>query len=313
MPAKHDQDTTPGVRLLRLFRKLMLDGRKHFQLDLAQEFNCSPQSIIRMTGEIEAVVGSHLESGLEHRKRWYRIPTISRSRLGLEFEELRYLSICRDLAGNTLPQQIRDRVDESIFNLSLLMADQAYAERASVQKPQFSFYSKGRIDYSKHFIWIEKLLQAGEEKVLCLVRYLALGKKAVKEHRFAMGRMVAMNNALYAIGATTTDDLTAMKQPTNLAVHRILDVTLTDKPVTFDMPEADVSAFGLPWHEPKEYRIRFKAGKAAEYVKERIWAERQTLKEFEDGSLELAITTRSDVELMAWVRSFGEDAWFALP
>jgi hypothetical protein len=308
MPAKHDPDATPGVKLLRLFRKLMLDGRRHFQLDLAQEFNCSPQTIIRMTGEIEAVVGSHLESGLEHRKRWYRISTISRSRLGLEFEELRYLSICRDLAGNTLPQQVRDRVDESIFNLSLLMADQAYAERAQVQKPQFSFYSKGRIDYGRHFTWIEKLLQAGEQKVLCLVRYQALGKQEAKEHRFAMGRMVAMNNALYAIGATAADDLKSMKQPTNLAVHRILDVTLTDKPVTFDLPDDDMSAFGLPWHEPREYCIRFKPGKAAEYVKERIWADRQKLQELDDGGLELVVVTRSDVELQAWVRSFGEDA-----
>ena len=32
-----------------------------------------------------------------------------------------------------------------------------------------NFFSKGRIGYSKHFSWIEKLLQVGEQKILCLV------------------------------------------------------------------------------------------------------------------------------------------------
>ena len=28
MPGKYDQDSTPGVRLLRLFRQLLADGRR---------------------------------------------------------------------------------------------------------------------------------------------------------------------------------------------------------------------------------------------------------------------------------------------
>jgi hypothetical protein len=308
MPPKMDQDTTPGVRLLRLFRKLMLDGRKHFQLDLADEFQCSPQSIIRMTGEIEAVVGASLESGLEHRKRWYRIKTLSRSRLGLDFEELRYLSVCRDLASPTLPQQVRTRIDDTIFNLSVLMADTEFAEREKAQKPQFAFFSKGRIDYSPFYEYIEKLLEAAEKNCICLVQYRASGKQVAKEHRFAMGRMASMNNALYALGASVTDDLTSMKHPTNFAVHRILDVTLTDKNISFEIPATDFATFGLPWHEPRTFHIRFAPGKAADYVRERIWAENQEIRELKGGGLELKITTRSEPELFAWMRSFGEEA-----
>ena len=158
VPPKKDQDSTPGVKLLRMFRKLMLDGRRHFQVDLADELQCSSQTVIR------------LESGLESRRRWYQIRTISRSCLGLDFEELRYLSVCRDLARQTLPEQIRNRVDDTIFNLSLLMADQGYADREQVQKRRFSFFSKGKIDYTPHFTNIEKLLQAAEEQRVCLIR-----------------------------------------------------------------------------------------------------------------------------------------------
>jgi hypothetical protein len=291
-----------------MFRKIMLDGRRHFQVDLADEFQCSPQTIIRMAGEIESVVGDSLEFGLEQRKRWYRIKSVSRSRLGLDFEELRYLSICRDLAADMLPKQVRERVDESIFNMSMLLADQAYAHREKAQKSQFLFFSKGKIDYTPYFEYIEKLLQASDENCFCLVRYRASGQKNFREHKFAMGRMVAMNNALYATGAIGTEDLADIKHFTNLAVHRIQDVTLTDKQVSFKIPEAAPDTFGLPWHEPKTFHILFKPGKAVDYVKERIWAEEQSMNERGDGSLELTITTRSEPELLAWARSFGDEA-----
>ena len=308
MPSKMDQDTTPGIKLLRLFRKLMLDGRRHFQAELAQEFQCSPQTIIRLVGEIETVVGASLESGLDNRRRWYQIRTINRSRLGLDFEELRYLSVCRDLAVATLPEQIRERVDTTIFNLSMLLADQDYAKREHVQQARFSFFSKGRIDYTPHFECLERLLQAAEERRICLVQYKAGGQSAFREHRFVPGKIVCMSGALYVLGATLQDDMRTLRHFTNLAIHRIHDVTLTDRRSAIDLPEADAKAFGLPWHDPKTFHIRFKPGKAADYVRERLWADEQHLEEHDDGGLTLSLTTRSEPELLAWVRSFGDEA-----
>jgi hypothetical protein len=298
------------VKLLRMFRKLMLDGRRHFQLDLADEFQCSSQTIIRLAGEIESVIGASLESGLETRRRWYQIKTISRSRLGLDFEELRYLSVCRDLAATTLPGQVRKRVDDTIFNLSVLMADRGFAERAKAQKTQLTFFSKGYIDYTPHFAHIEKLLQASEERLICLVRYKAAGKNEDKEHRFAPGRIVSMNGALYVLGAGVTENFREIRHLTNMAIHRITDLTLTERKFTFVLPEIESNTFGLPWHEPKTFCIRFKAGKAADYVRERIWADEQTLEDTKDGGVLLELTTRSEPEVMAWIRSFGDEANF---
>lgn len=310
LPVMHklDMDSTTGAKLLRLFQKLMLDGRRHYQADLATFLNCSKQTVMRLIAEIEGVIGASLETGLDRHRRWYQIKTISRNRLGLDFEELRYLSICRDLAAPYLPEQVQKRVDESISSFSMLMADQAFAEREKAQKRQFSFFSKGRIDYSPHFDHIERLVHAAEEKRICLVLYKAAGKSKAKEHRFAPNRIVSMNNALYALGAGVTEDFKKMRHLTNLAIHRIKDVILTDKLVPFAIPDADLGMFGLPWHEPRTFRIRFTPGKASDYVRERIWADQQKLEELEDGGVLLELTTRSEPEVMAWVRSFGEDA-----
>ncbi len=308
MQLKRDTDASTATKTLRLYQKLLLDGRRHFQTDLAEYLNCSVQTVMRLIAEIEGVIGACLVTGLERHRRWYQIRSVSRNMLGLDFEELRYLSICRDLAAPYLPEQIKKRVDASIFNLSLLMADTAYTEREKVQKPQFVFHSKGWIDYSPHFKHLESLVKGAEKKRICLVRYKAAGSPQGKEHRFAPHRIVSMNNALYALGADVVDDFKSLRHFTNLAVHRIEDVTLTDKPILFDIPDSDSGMFGLPWHEPRTFRIRFKPGRVSDYVRERMWADTQKFHEQEDGGVLLELTTRSEPELTAWVRSFGEDA-----
>lgn len=305
---KHD-GASKGNKLLRLFHLLMLDGRRHFQQDLQEYLNSSKQTVLRLIDEIGGVIGVNLTSGLENRKRWYQIRPQTRSSFGLEFEELRYLSICLDLAAPYLTEQVRERIDKSIFNFSVLMSGTAYADRDKVQGTQFIFYNKDHIDYTPHFEHINRLVKAKEEKLICLVSYKSTGAVRAREYRFAPEQIVCMNNALCVLGATVTEDFQSMRHLINLAIHRIKDVALTDKPILFKM-SSDKNLFGLPWHEPRSYRIHFKAGKAANYVRERIWSDSQRLIDLESGDLLLEIATRSESELTAWVRSFGEEATF---
>jgi len=307
MPHKLNADKTAGQKLLEMFRQLMVDGRRHFQIELAGEYGCSPQTIGRMAAEIESVIGPNLESGLEGRKRYYQIRSLRRRMLPLEYEELRYLSICRDLAAPVLPENVAKRIDDTLLNLSLLMADQDYANREKVQKGQVSFFRKGHIDYSPHKEVIDRLLQAIEERRVSIVHYKAAGQEAAREHRVVPASLVSQNSALYLLGAIVTPQ-NEFKNLTNLAVHRIREVDLTDKKSDLPLPKADPGAFGLPWHEPRKVRIEFKAGKAADYVRERIWSTEQKIKNRPDGGIVLEMMSQSDEELMSFVRSFGENA-----
>lgn len=303
-----DSDASTAQKALRLYQKLLLDGRRHFQSDLAQYLSCSPQTVMRIIAEIEGLIGASLVTGLEKHKRWYQIRSISRNRLGLEFEELRYLAICRDLATPYLSEDVKARVDQSIFNFSMLMADQEYAEREKAQKRHVGYITKGWIDYTPYFDFLEKLVFAMDERRICLVRYTSLSSRTCKEHRFAPGRIVAMNNALYAIGVGVTEDFKQIRFLISLAIHRIKEVTLTDQRWKFEIPQEPIGMFGLPWHEPRKFRIHFKTGKAGAYVRERIWSEKQKIKKQPDGSLILEMESRSTPEVEAWVRSFGEEA-----
>lgn len=304
--AKAKTSDSHGIKLLRLFQKLMLEGRRHYQNDLAEYLECSPQTIGRLITEIEETVGTGLEIGTDNRRRYYQLKSLaSRRTLGLEFEELRYLAICHDLAAPHLPDQIAERVEKTIFALSTLMADPDYARREDTQKHQIGFKPKGYIDYTTHFSLIEKLIDSTHTKSVCLVEYKTTAQKDSKIYYYAPGKIVSMNGALYVQGYQVSKGYSEQKRPTTFAVHRIVDVTKTDKLFSFDSTVDDAGSFGMKWHEPKKIRIKF-ATEAADYVRERMWSEDQKIEELEDGGLILEVTTVSEREIMAWVWSFGD-------
>ena len=267
MPSKLDPDARTGDKLLRLFRKLLFDNRRHFQQDLARELNCSPQTVIRLMEQIESAVGIALEMGTEQRRRWYRLNPGEKGHLGLDFEELRFLTLCRRMAGGILPEQTLQRVDRTI----------------------------------------ERLVQAARCQTVCRIRYKAVGKAEPRIHRFIPVRMAAMNNALYVLGGQLGEEGLEVEHPCTLAVHRIQNVELTGDHVRYSRDDDEHGGFGLPWHEPRTFHIRVSPN-AADYVRERIWATNQQIEDCEDGGLILTLTTRSEPELRAWVRSFGDAA-----
>ena len=71
--AKFDEDSTFGSKLLKLFRILLADQRKHYLKDLKESLNCSSQTVLRLMSEIERELGSNLEMGKNGRLRWYRL------------------------------------------------------------------------------------------------------------------------------------------------------------------------------------------------------------------------------------------------
>ncbi len=247
MQPKLDADANTAEKTLRLFHKLMLDGRRHFQTDLAEYLNCSKQTVMRLIMAIERVAGSCLVTGLEKHRRWYQLRSLTRNRLGLDFEELRYLSICRDLASPYLSKPVQERVDQSIFNMSMLMAEQDLTGKEQQRiKERVGCCLKGRIDYTPYFGFLDKLVQGADEKRICLVRYKSPTSRIIKEHRFAPKRIASMNNALYALGANVREDGDEIRFLMSLAIHRIKDVVLTENIWNFEIPSADMGLFGLP-------------------------------------------------------------------
>lgn len=310
MPQKKSS-LTSGSKLLKLFRKLLTDPKKHFLSDLSNYLNCSSQSVIRMIGEIEQEFDNRLEQGFEHKRRWYRFKAINANSLGLDVEEVRYLSICRDLADPFLSDEIKDRIDKRILSMAIeLIGENRTYENGVGQliEPEYSFFMKGKIDYSKSSNVIKQLEAAIKKNTIVNVDYFSVNSGSEKSINFIPLKIICNNSAIYIIGCRLNDnyDLVESKK-ISLAVHRIKDVFLTDKTFKVQSLPNELMDFGLPWESSlTEFLIRFKAGRVIDYIKERIWAKDQKIRLLPNGDLELSFKTKSVPEVYAWCRSFGD-------
>ena len=126
----------------------------------------------------------------------------------------------------------------------------------------------------------------------------------VRTHRYAAGRILAMSGTLYVQGYGMAEGSLLKDRPTTFSLHRISEVIPTGEYFRFDAADDDARRFGLNWHEPKRIQVHIEP-KAADYVRDRIWSDDQTIEERPDGGIVLGVTTTSEKELNAWVWSFG--------
>lgn len=306
MPRKQN-DASYGYKILDLFITLMISGEKYYLTDLASKYDCSKGTILKLIRDIENVIGNNLVRGKTKNRCWYHINSFNnRQTFALEFEELRFLHLYKDLAKKMLPTKAAERIDSTLMNLSCLLNDKDYVKRHSAQQQQVWFSAKGYIDYSNHQKQISTLLTAIDDQKYCYVTYKPAGK-AIKEYFYAPERIIYRNNAYYVLGHKTKKDATQETLPRNFAIHRIKHVLPTNQPITHSFNEEDLGYFGLKWHEPKQFSILFTSD-AAPYIKERIWSSEQDIQNNKDGTITLTIASTSELEINSWVRSFGDEA-----
>ncbi|MGE5516207.1 MAG: helix-turn-helix transcriptional regulator [Bacteroidota bacterium] len=302
MPPKHS-DARPRDKLLTLYQRLTLNGRKHFQADLAAELECSPQTVARLVEIIQGHLGkdAEIECGLEGRRRFYRFRSAAQEQgLGFDFEELHYLAMGRDLAAQFLSDAVAQRITRSITALALHLVDGT----DPVGGQSIAFRNKGFIDYTPHLGTITTLRQAIADKQICRVVYTAVGRHSSTVYRYAPGRILAQGGTLYVQGYRLEEDSLLQSRPTTFSLHRIREVMPVGQYFRFNACDDDARRFGLNWHEPRRVTLNVSAGVAG-YIRDRVWSDDQTIVDLPDGSLLLTITTTSEKELIAWVYSFG--------
>jgi predicted DNA-binding transcriptional regulator YafY len=297
-------DALPGDKVLVLYQRLTLDGKRHFQTDIARDLGCSSQTVTRLVGVIARHLGkdASIECELEGRRRYYQLRSKALDKaLGFSFEELHYLATCRDIAAQFLPESVTERIGKTLTALALHLSE-GVVQHVSGQPMRFR--NKGFIDYSQHLAAIASLRQAIDKRQICSVAYTASGRGIVQTYRYAPGRILAMGGTLYVQGYRLGDGSFLKERPTTFSLHRIAAIAPTGEYFSFDAADADARRFGLNWHPPKRVQVHI-ASQAADYVRDRTWSDDQTIEEQDDGSIRLAVSTTSEKELNAWVWSFG--------
>jgi predicted DNA-binding transcriptional regulator YafY len=87
-------------------------------------------------------------------------------------------------------------------------------------------------------------------------------------------------------------------------------------PPSFDPLEKLALAWGVNWGDgetPVEVRLRFRAGRAADRVRETVWHESQQRIDLPDGSCEMRISVGSTLEMKPFIRQWGADCIVEAP
>lgn len=314
MPRKKNPHSTSGQKVIGLYSLLLFTGQTRSLVQLAQLFDCSKQTILRMMDEIELTHRIEIASWMENGQKWYRAKTPKqRPNVSLTVEELQQLLLCRDIVWNWLPENLRKDIESTIAKATVLLPE--YDHRGTALSQQAHARSKGIVDYSKSQEQLDTILKGLRGCRICEVVYYSPEKKSRKVLRVAPYQLLAYREGLYV--RCRLED--ALKEPdkyydATFAIHRMRSVTLTQRKFESIQPKKEDkrTGFGLFHGEPFRVKVDI-APRAAMYVLERIWSSDQKITQRKNGSLRLEFTANSTKEVVAWVLSFGGEATLVEP
>lgn len=310
--AKKKGEASPSEKVIGLYGLLLFTGRKYSLPELADKFQCSKQTVLRMVETVERSHTLHVISELENGIRWFWVDAPRRtSNASLTTKEIQYLNLCKDMVAGLLPLGIKEEIAHSIEVSSSLALDRAKPPRNT--RPLGFISSNGAVEYADHQEQIDNLLFAIENKQVCIIKY-APPLKQPSEHHFAPDKIHIRGKALYAEGWKVTDrGAVEIECEQTLAIHRMINVTISRRTFDFGKRHRDISPyFGFGVSNPFKVKIHFHSY-APTYVRERRWSIDQVFTELDDGSIELEFTAQSEPEVIAMVLSFGSDAELISP
>lgn len=312
MAKKRNIDATASQKATRLYSKLLFSGRKMFLGELAEQFECSKPTIMRLVEAIEHSGAADIERGIEDGRRWYRLLRLPGTpRICLTGGEIEKLALCRDLLERLLPGGVERAIAEGIEKISTLMTSPERRAEATESKAGRAAWGRIRAELSQEHM--ECLLSAMKAQTVCEVVYrepeFRHPDREPLRYGFVPVRFSAENEVINAEGWLVTDgSRPEAVHPLTLALHRVLSCEPTSRHLVPcpELPEHE-GAFGLVGNKGFPVRVAF-CEEFSGFIKERFWSKRQELNDLPDGGVELRFHASDENELMGWVLSFGNGA-----
>jgi predicted DNA-binding transcriptional regulator YafY len=251
-------------------------------------------------------------ASLDRKKRYQfipsylkKLPNLSVPDLRLSLSEIIALSFIRRSGGPFKGTDVEKHIESAFKKMDAFIPEKFVTQ---LDKVRTLFTAPGRFtkDYRDKDEVIGALTDAMFKQRTCLVEYHSFGEDKVKHFKIDPLRFVERDGGLYVfVKATSFGNILV------LAVERVLKLTPTDDcykvPKNFDPDTLLKNAFNLTYDDPVAVKVRFSADQAR-YVKERRWADKQTLTDQPDGSVILEMETSGRWDVKRWVLAYGADA-----
>jgi predicted DNA-binding transcriptional regulator YafY len=311
MPEKLSCHRSYGEKLISLFAKLLFSKESYSLTELSRMLGCSKQSVSRLVEDIRMAYGAEIEENSQGNRKYYRMVTQRKSIpvIPLTASELTALQMCKTFTEHLLGDQLYLEATRALEkNLSLASCSGVFPS------DHFASFSTGTIDYSPHQEKIRILIEAMNAKSICRITYQAIMEKKSKTYQVMPLKIFSFRDTLYLHArlarVTGKPDKSPDFDPL-LAIHRLKLVEMTDSgfeyPADYDFEEVFNKNFGIIKENCFEVEVEF-TGWAALHVAERTWSPDQKITKIDDDKIRLSMSATSNVELIAWILSFGEAA-----
>lgn len=287
------------IRLLDVRRGMTLD-------DLAEECAVDRRTIHRDLNAI-AEAGYPLYSEWLGGKKTYSFLNDSRSIPPITFtlNQVMSLYLLRSLAANLAGTVFKANIDELFRSINSVLPDRyaAHLERiARVALPVL----QGTRDYTTVSPQLEKLLQALLHQFRISLAYTKKGAARPDIYDTDPYTLIFHKGGIYLLGYAH-----GRREMRLFALERVHDIEVSRE--RFDIPDDYQPeshfehAFGLVRDTPMAIRIRF-SPVVAQTIRERTWSPGQQITEEDDGWITIEFEAAGELELTAWVLSYGMHA-----
>ena len=311
MAEKLDIYRSYGQKLVSLFARMLFTGASYSLTELSKMLGCSKQSVIRLVNDIRMAYGVDIEENIRGNKKFYRLVKQGKVTpvIPLTESELTALQMCKTFTEHLLGDQFYNEATRALEkNLSLRSGAGGLPSR------KFASFCTGTIDYTPYQETIRILIEAMNASNICRITYLALMQKKAKTYHVKPLKIFSYRDTMYLHARLGKEPGKAYRGPDFdplLAIHRLKKVEMTDRgfeyPTDYNFEDIFDKNFGFMKDDCFEVEAEF-TGWAAQYVAERTWSPDQKISRIDDGKIRLTFSASSDVELIAWILSFGEEA-----
>jgi proteasome accessory factor B len=292
------------IRLLEVRRGMTLD-------DLAQECGVDRRTIHRDLNAVEEA-GYTLASEWQAGKKIYSFLSKSRNIPPITFtlNQMMSLYLLRSLGVHLAGTPFQTEIDELFRNITSVLPDRYAAHLERIARVSLPLLHGAR-DYSAASSFLEELQRALLHQYRLRLEYAKKGSADSKSYEVDPYTLVFHKGGMYLLGLA--HNRTGMRL---FALERIRGIEVTRQ--RFEIPEGYqpethfASAFGLVSDTPMNVQIRF-SPEVAHTIRERIWRPAQRITTGNDGTVVLEFEAAGEMELVAWILSYGMHAEVLAP
>jgi predicted DNA-binding transcriptional regulator YafY len=317
MPKKLSDHRSYGQKLISLFARLLFSKGSYSLTELSKMLGCSKQSVIRLVEDIRMAYGVEIEENSLGNRKYYRMVTQRKTTpvIPLTESELTALQMCKTFTEHLLGDQFYHEATRALEKNLPLTA----CPGGGLPSRHFASFSTGTIDYTPHQDKIRILIEAMNAMNICRITYQAIMHKKVKTYHVMPLKIFSYRDTMYLHARMAREPGKAYREPDFdplLAIHRFKKVQITDRsfeyPSDYDFEDVFDKNFGFMKDDCFEVEVEF-TGWAALHVAERTWSPDQKIEKIDDDKIRLKFSASSEMELIAWILSFGEDARVIAP